>query len=293
MQNASGLEGNANGARRRGAALRAATLGLCAFLVSSAPVFATPLASEQKSVDETCPAGRSLLTKQARLKALAKRMSARAHLNVLAIGSSSTRGIGASAPARTYPSRFEAALKTHFGADVTVTNAGVNGETADATLSRLEERIAAERFDLVVWQVGTNDAVKGGDEAAFRSFVERGVGLVKAKQMDLVLLDPQFFPTMSDPAGYERFVDVVEKVGEATNTPVLSRYRLMKQWGERSPQDLRSMLYTDGFHMSDRGYYCLADAMVKAVADLVAPPAPSRDDALPAIASAPRFYPQR
>ncbi len=279
MHAASGLDANLVGKPRR-AALCAAILAACVAMCVSAlvPAFA----------DETCPRAQSMLMQKARLKDLAKRVSAQTGLKVLAIGSSSTRGIGASTPQHAYPARFETNLERQFGADVDVVNAGVNGETADAAMARLEERVTAEKFDLVVWQVGTNDAVKGADEDAFRAFVELGVKLVKSKQTEIVLLDPQFFPSVKDPVRYERFVKIIETVGSETGTPVLSRYKLMKDWAQKAPESLRTMLSGDGFHMSDRGYACLATAMSRAVIDLIAPPAPQRDQRQPAVASAPR-----
>ena len=238
---------------------------------------------------ETCPAGRSMLKQQAKLKDFAKRVAERAHLKILAIGSSSTYGIGATSPQYAYPVRFAEELTQRFRTKVEVINAGVNGETADATMARLEERVAAERFDLVIWQVGTNDAMKGGDEEGFSKFLKRGIALVKSRKMDLVLLDQQFFPTMKDPVRYERFVKLIEIAGEEETVPVLSRYRLMKFWGERTPQDLRSMLATDGFHMSDRGYFCLANAMGRAMGDLVLGVPQLANEITPAItASMPR-----
>ncbi len=291
MVEASGLEGKGDNHRASTAAL-AAALGLGALLFAAMPAAAQSQATAQIQASQTaepCPAGRPLLMRQARLDDLAGRIAAKTGLNVLAIGSSSTRGIGASSPAYSYPALFEEDLKRTFHAKVSVTNAGVNGETADATVSRLEERLAAEKFDLVIWQVGTNDAVKGADEEKFRAMLERGLSAAKAAQTDIVLLDPQFFPTVKDPARYERFVKLVEKVGAENGAPVLSRYRLMKSWAERAPQELGTMLSGDGFHMSDRGYGCLANAMVSAVTDLVSGTPPLKDRNAPAVtASVPR-----
>ncbi len=276
---------------QRGSALVRTLLAACfASALLAAPAFAA--SPEETAIEvqaETCPAGRSMLKQQAKLKDFAKRIAAKAPLNILAIGSSSTRGIGASSPAHSYPVRFAEEMTQRFRAQVEVVNAGLNGETADATLARLEERVTADRFDLVIWQVGTNDAMKGGDEEGFRSFLKRGITLVKSRKMDLVLLDQQFFLTMKDPVRYERFVKIIEIVAEEENIPVLSRYRLMKFWAERAPQDLRSMLASDGFHMSDRGYFCLATAMGRAMGDLVTGAPQLANEITPAItASMPR-----
>ncbi len=272
---------------------RRAGHGLAAGLACIALIaFAQPLAAASDTpVNETCPSGSSMVMRNAQLASFTQRLSERATLRVLAIGSSSTQGVGASTPANNYPTRFEAGLSQHFGTHVSVTNAGVGGETVETTIDRLEERIAAERFDLVVWQVGTNDAVRGADEERFLSLLNRGVAVVKAKQIDLVLLDQQFYPTIKDPVRYERYVRMIEKVGDETGAPVLSRYRLMKNWGERAPQELPTMLAGDGFHMSDRGYICLARAMVSAMSDLVTGGRLLAQGAAPTMVSAPRRAP--
>ncbi len=275
--------GDKRRSRRAGHGL-AAGLALVALAAFSQPLGA----ASDAPVNETCPSGGSMVMREAQLASFTQRLSERATLRVLAIGSSSTQGVGASTPANNYPTRFEAGLSQHFGANVSVTNAGVGGETVEATIERLEERITAERFDLVVWQVGTNDAVRGGDEERFLSLLKRGVAVVKAKEIDLVLLDQQFYPTIKDPLRYERFVRIIEKVGDETGAPVLSRYRLMKNWGERAPLDLPTMLAGDGFHMSDRGYICLARAMVSAMSDLVTGSPLLAQSSSSTIAAAPR-----
>ena len=64
-----------------------------------------------------------------------------APLDILAIGSSSTEGVGASTPANAYPARLEAELEQRTGVDFDVKNAGVGGELAAKTLERLKIEI--------------------------------------------------------------------------------------------------------------------------------------------------------
>jgi hypothetical protein len=96
-------------------------------------------------------------------------------LEILAIGSSSTEGIGASAPAYAYPARLEAELSKGVGLAAEVRNAGVGGELAARTLQRLQTALKTGWAELVIWQVGTNDALVGVDERLFRATVESGV----------------------------------------------------------------------------------------------------------------------
>src|SRR5919112_5125986 len=55
-------------------------------------------------------------------------------VRILAIGSSSTEGVGATSPRRTYPSRLQAKLAASWPVDTVVSNAGRSGEIATATL---------------------------------------------------------------------------------------------------------------------------------------------------------------
>jgi acyl-CoA thioesterase I len=80
-----------------------------------------------------------------RLSRVALRLSGGVPIKIVAIGSSSTAGAGASSPANTYPSRLEAELRQHFpGHPITVVNRGVNGEEATDMLARFDTSVIAE-----------------------------------------------------------------------------------------------------------------------------------------------------
>ena len=186
--------------------------------------------------------------------------------HILAIGSSSTEGIGASAPAFSYPAQLGGDLRATWGIAAEVRNAGIGGEIASATVDRLIAALKTKWPDFVIWQVGTNDAVSGGDEAQFRATLERGVAAALKSRTPIILVDPQMFPGLKDVARYERFVHIIAEVGASDHVPVFSRFALMKQWGAGSPAVLRAMLSADGFHMGDRGYGCFAQSLASVLA---------------------------
>ncbi len=188
-----------------------------------------------------------------------------APLDILAIGSSSTEGVGASSPANAYPARLEAELEKRTGVDFDVKNAGVGGELAASTLQRLKSALKSGWAKLVIWQVGTNDAIAGVDEALFRATVESGVAAARAAHVPLVLIDPQFTLACPDAARYERYVAIVDGIGAENHVPVLSRYAGMKGWRAKYAKALGSLLSGDGLHMNDLGYRCLAHALAEAI----------------------------
>lgn len=183
-------------------------------------------------------------------------------LDVLAIGSSSTEGIGASSPANSYPSRLESDLTTNDGIASDVRNAGIGGELAVKTVQRLKAALKTGWAELVIWQVGTNDAIAGVDEALFRATVEAGIAAARAAHVPLMLIDPQAVFKAPDEARYERFVKIVDDTGARNRVPVLSRFAMMRR---RGAKDAQGLLSRDGLHMNDRGYACVARAIAEEI----------------------------
>jgi lysophospholipase L1-like esterase len=217
-------------------------------------------------VEQACPASPSVLAENG---APARRLvtTSAVVVHILAIGSSSTEGIGATNPRFTYPAQLRTNLSSSWGIGAEVRNAGIGGERAVETVDRLAAAVRMNWADLVLWQVGTNDALTGEDDALFRAVVQRGIDAVRGTRAELILIDPQVTLKMKDPARYESYVRMVGAIGRDDHVRVFSRYTLMKAWQHDSPDILTSMLSADGLHMSDRGYGCfaarLAEEMVR------------------------------
>jgi lysophospholipase L1-like esterase len=220
--------------------------------------------------DGSCHASQPVFTFPAKLESIASRLRRQEPVRILAIGSSSTQGIGASSPAFTYPAQLQGDLVQAWNGAITVENAGKGGETIFETVGRLEAALKANAPDLVIWQVGTNDAVKGVDEAAFTDILRQGIDAVQANGVEMILVDQQFYPAIKDLSRYERFVTLVGMTAASEQVPVFSRYKLMRAWGEHSADVLGSMLSRDGFHMGDRGYDCMAQLMASGLHSMIA-----------------------
>ena len=153
---------------------------------------------------------------------------------------------------------------------MTITNAGIGGEIAPQTLTRLKQALAQRRYDLVIWQVGTNDAVTGGNIDAFKAMVADGIAIVRQAGTSLALLDPQFFPGIREPARYRTFVDAIGEAAKGQGVPVFTRYDTMREWHGTDAQAFTAALASDSFHMSDAGYDCLARDMAAGLVSLTA-----------------------
>src|SRR5499427_1254433 len=147
-------------ARISSATTVAATCGAALFGATLAAIVAqTPTAFAQATTQTCKPLGDATRLDHA-LTHTAARLSRGEPLKIVAIGSSSTAGAGASAPSASYPSRLEAELRTRFpNVQITVINRGINGERANDMLARFEEDVIGQHPDLVIWQVGSNSVL--------------------------------------------------------------------------------------------------------------------------------------
>src|SRR5262249_24734736 len=107
-----------------------------------------PLPSRQTRVRRAAQADLTRLDLQ--LKRTARRLASRQLIVIVALGSSSTAGAGASSDAATYPSRLMVELAQRFPTQpIIVLNRGISGERAVDMLARFDESVAVERPDLV------------------------------------------------------------------------------------------------------------------------------------------------
>ena len=112
---------------------------------------------------------------------------------VLAIGSSSTAGVGASSPSRTYTARLEADLETALtGTDFDVIGHGLSGEVAQGAADRMRREVEDVKPELVIWQVGTNDALRHVAIDNFKNCLKKTLTWLKEQQIDVVLINPQY-----------------------------------------------------------------------------------------------------
>ena len=214
-----------------------------------------------------CVAPPALMVLEPAQPRIAARITRRESLTIVAIGSSSTQGIGASAPELSYPSLLEAALKQRFPLiDIRVINRGKGGEDAPEELARLERDVIAEHPQLVIWQVGTNAVLRRDDPAADRNLIERGVAQLKASGSDVVLMDLQYAPRVVARPAYAEMEQLLAQVAQRTGVGLFRRFEIMQHWQASRQADGATLIGRDGLHMTDRGYFCLAANLAEALA---------------------------
>jgi acyl-CoA thioesterase I len=194
-------------------------------------------------------------------------------LKVVALGSSSTYGAGASTSAASYPSRLADELARRLpGHDITILNRGVNGDEAADMLARLDTAVIAEKPDLVLWQVGTNSVLRDKALLPHAPLLHEGLARLKATGADVVLIDPQYAPRVISKASCQGMVSLIAATAKAEHVSVFHRFELMRRWRETEHLPFETFVSSDGLHMNDWSYACLAKALGMAIAEAATRP---------------------
>jgi len=182
---------------------------------------------------------------------------------IVAFGSSSTVGYGTTSPEFTYPNRLAAQLHRQYPtADITVINRGQGGEDAPEMMKRLQTAVLDMKPDLVIWQVGTNAVLRNLDATETARLVEEGIARIQTAGADLVLVDPQYSPKVTERGeSASKMVKLLGKVAELRHVGFFPRFEVMRDWHERQAIPIDNFVIADGLHMTDWGYACFAQLL--------------------------------
>jgi acyl-CoA thioesterase I len=241
-----------------------------------APSVQKAVASAQTSALPQCSAPNEFTRLERPLTRTARLLAAGLPIRIVAIGSSSTAGAGASSPDASYPSRLAAELANRFpGHEITVLNRGVNGEDARDMLARFETTVIAERPDLVLWQVGTNTVLRDNPVAPTSSLIEKGIVQLKAAGADVILIDPQFAPRVIAKSALSRMIDLLHSKAKQYDVNLFQRFAVMRHWRERQAISFETFVSSDQLHMNDWSYACIAKMLSIAIAEAATRPVAS------------------
>jgi hypothetical protein len=198
-------------------------------------------------------------------------------LRIIAIGSSSTKGDGATNPAAAYPQRLEAILKDRLpDTPVTVLNKGEGGQEAPDEVARFKRDVFYENPTVVIWQIGTNAVWKDYYLEEVTAAIMRGLERLSKLPVDVVLMDLQYAPALIDlahKADAERMVSFIDDAARALDVNVFKRFALMRYWVEElniSTDQMISNFDGNQLHQNDWSYNCVAHALADAALEAAA-----------------------
>jgi lysophospholipase L1-like esterase len=239
---------------RRGPAAALSLLGFAAIAVT----FLAPAAPRANAGRDHCAAPTAVTSLADPLPHTALRLAAGQSLTIVALGSSSTYGTGASKPEYSYPSRLAALLRARYpSAEIRVINRGVGGELVGETTQRIATEVVGDKPDLVIWQVGTNDVLADADPQAVMASVRAGVTQLQEAGADVILMDLQYAPAVLTHR-YRAMERALLATAKTAGVAVFQRFALMRDWTEHGNMKMSAMVAADHLHMTDASYDCLA-----------------------------------
>ena len=189
----------------------------------------------------------------------AARSARRDHrLKIVALGSSSTLGLGASDPQAAWPARLEATLAARLpGVDIRVLNHGVARQSAEQMLDRLDNDVLAEKPDVVIWESGTAEAVRGADVDEYIDALLTGVDRMTAAGIDVILMDTQYSRSTAQLINFQPYLAAVEQVAGMRGVPRFPRYGVMRYWVDNERFVFAGKTGSEARKMADEVYDCL------------------------------------
>jgi len=136
---------------------------------------------------------------------------------IVAFGDSLTAGLGVPV-AQTYPARLGERLRRE-GYDYKVVNAGVSGDTTAGGLRRVDWALRLKP-DIVILELGVNDALRGQDLASVRANLEQIVTRFQEAGARVLVAGMRLPPNYGTPYA-DQFYRLFSEVARVRNAPYL------------------------------------------------------------------------
>lgn len=230
----------------------------------------------------TCTPYPDLIAFSHALPYLTEALKRQRKIKIVAIGSSSTAGVGTIMP---FPHRLELALRSrYYGRMIDVVNRGVGGQESPEELSRFESDLLAEAPTLVIWQVGTNAVFRKSDYDFddVEDAIAVGLSWLATLPLDVILMDLQYTKAIVDKSkndppekpGRPPLADDIEArimaAAARAGVDVFQRWALMKRWVENGVP-LPEMDDGSQLHTSDWATRCVTASLDLAIGNAVGP----------------------
>lgn len=222
---------------------------------------ASSTAPELFNLSGSCSAPDATVSSLVPLPNLAAILQSRMNVRVLTVGNWVPAGIGGQ---HRLTDELEQILERAVkGLDLEFTHRGVSGERAATTSERLKQEVALLEPDLVLWQVGTNDALMHVPVSEFEATLSAAVEWLREHNKDVVLVGLQYSTALSKNAHYRAIKDAVGRVAARNNVLLVRRYETVQFIATASREQAR--LAKDEFMMSELGSKCMAEHIARAL----------------------------
>jgi lysophospholipase L1-like esterase len=192
-------------------------------------------------------------------------------LKIVALGSSSTLGLGATDSQAAWPARLQAVLGSELpGAEVRVVNRGIARQSAQQMLERLDSDVLGEKPALVIWESGTAEAVRGADVDEYIDALMSGVDRLEAAGVDVILMDTQYSRGTAEIINFDPYIAAIDQVAVTRGLSRFPRYAVMRYWVDNDQFHFAGEPGGVARKMADQVYDCLGHLLARAIVQGIA-----------------------
>jgi lysophospholipase L1-like esterase len=211
---------------------------------------------------QDCQVGDTAIVEESTLPNVAAALQSRKQVRILTIGASSTVGRRTARGLHTelIEQILEQAIK---GLDVVMINRGVSGELSAQAAARIKNEVALGAPDVVLWQVGTNDALAYVPLDALEKTIVDTVEWLKRHKVDVVLVGLQYVDRMAQDEHYGKVRELLRSIAAKENVMIVRRYEAQRLIAQAEGSG--GGLVPDEFQRNEAGYACLSQYMARAI----------------------------
>lgn len=213
-----------------------------------------------------CSVPDELMQIDEKLPHLAERLHANEPVKIVVIGGASTTGLAAGSSDLAYPHRLQEILARWYpSVPIAVANRGVPRQTAQQMLERFPTDVIPEDPVLVIWETGTTDAVRGVAVDEFASTLQTGIDDLKARGIDIMLVDMQFSHSTVTVIDFERYLNALHRVGDVNDVNVFPRFGMMRYWSEQNVFNFDGVAKDERADLAAKVYDCIAKKLAETI----------------------------
>ena len=235
---------------------------LVALFASGTPGYAQDRGASGNSPSEACLAFKRGLSLGATLAGIKAKLQAGKIITVVALGSSSTTGFGTGSGGAFPDVMKRELLRLRPSARIELINSGRIMDNIPGNIARLDSDVLRFKPDLVVWQLGSNDAVWRGIADNAKDMLSDAVKRLKAANADVVLVDLQYAPVVLVASRHVRMEKIIADVAREQSVGHFPRFLLMKRASEAG---VKGLVWWDGLHNSAEGHKCVGVALAQMI----------------------------
>jgi lysophospholipase L1-like esterase len=218
---------------------------------------------------DVCEVPGYLLFGESELKRVAAAVKERKRLEIAVIGTGSSILPGSGVTA--YPARLEAALRARLpGVTVNVTSLAKPRQTAAEMVKNIKKLlsdlvISDVKPDLIIWQSGTVDAMRGIELDKFGAAIDQGIERIQAAGADVILMNMQYSPRTESMIAVDLYIDSMRASAREHEVPLFDRFAIMRNWSDNGTFDLYTA--TTNPAMAEKVHECIGRTLASVVID--------------------------